>query len=147
MILASNKKAYFDYFILEKYEAGIELKGSEVKSIKAGKVSIKESYVRIMKNEIVIINMNVTKYDYMKLYEIDEKRTRKLLLHRREINKLSGKVAQGGFTIVPLSVYIKNGLVKIEIALAKGKKIYDKREELAKKTQKRDVERALKEFK
>src|SRR5574344_1931078 len=113
MILASNKKAYFDYFILEKYEAGIELKGSEVKSIKAGKVSIKESYVRIMKNEIVIINMNVTKYDYMKLYEIDEKRTRKLLLHRREINKLSGKVAQGGFTIVPLSVYIKNGLVKI----------------------------------
>lgn len=144
MILASNKKAYHDYFILEKYEAGIELKGSEVKSLKAGKVSIKESYVKIIHNEVVIINMNVSKYDYTKIFEVDERRTRKLLLHRKEIKKLIGKIMQEGFTLVPLTVYLKNGLVKLEIALAKGKKLYDKREELAKKDQKRDIDRALK---
>jgi len=146
MILASNKKAYHDYFILDKYEAGIELKGSEVKSVKAGKVSIKESYVKILHNEVVIINMNVSKYDYTKVFEVDEKRTRKLLLHRKEIKKLLGKTTQEGFTLVPLTIYIKKGLVKIEIALAKGKKIYDKREEIAKKDQKRDIERALKDL-
>lgn len=144
MILASNKKAYHDYFILEKYEAGIELKGSEVKSLKAGKVSIKESYVKIIHNEVVIINMNVSKYDYTKIFEVDERRTRKLLLHRKEIKKLIGKIMQEGFTLVPLTVYLKSGLVKLEIALAKGKKLYDKREELAKKDQKRDIDRALK---
>ncbi len=147
MILASNKKAYFDYFIEDKYEAGIELKGCEVKSVKSGKVSIKESYVKIMHNEVVIINMHVAKYNYTNVFEVDERRTRKLLLHRKEIKKLMGKVTQDGLTLVPLKVYTKNGLVKVEIALAKGKKMYDKRNELAKKTQNREIERSLKNYK
>ncbi len=147
MTLASNKKAYHDYFIEEKYEAGIELKGSEVKSVKSGKVSIKESYVKIIHNEVVILNMHIAKYNYANAFEEEERRTRKLLLHRREINKLLGKVSQEGLTLVPLKVYTKKGLIKLEIALAKGKKLYDKRNELAKKAQKREIERNLKNYK
>ncbi len=144
MIIASNKKAGFDYFLFEKYEAGIELKGTEVKSIKAGKVSIKESYVKILKGEVVIINMNVTPYEHGNRFNVDETRTRKLLLHREEIKKLLGKTTQEGCTLVPLNIHLSKGLVKVEIALAKGKKNYDKREVLAKKAEKRDMERDLK---
>ncbi len=145
MILANNKKAFFDYFIEDRFEAGIELVGSEVKSIKAGKTSIKESFIRIIKNEVFIMGMSVVPWRFGSVYNPDEKRVRKLLLHRKEINKLHEKVSQKGYTIVPLNIHLSKGLVKIEIALARGKKNYDKRETLAKKDQQRDIDRALKE--
>lgn len=146
MIVANNKKAYHDYFIEDKYEAGIELIGAEVKSIKLGKVSIKEAFVRIVKNEIFVMGMNVTPYEHSALFIPKDIRVRKLLLHRAEIAKIHEKVKEKGYTIVPLSVYIKKGLVKVEIALAKGKKNYDKRDSEAEKVQKRDADRAKKEF-
>lgn len=144
--LANNKKAFHDYFIEKKYEAGIELKGSEVKSIKQGKVSIKESFIGDRNGEMYIYGMHVT--PYKESYERDEDptRTRKLLLHKKEIDTLIGKKTQDGYTIVPLSVYEQNGLVKIEIALAKGKKLYDKRESIKKKDADRRIDRALKQF-
>lgn len=141
MVYARNKKASFDYFLETRYEAGIELVGTEVKSIKLGKVSIKESFVRIIKNEVFILNMNVTGYEYGNIHNIDEKRARKLLLNKKEIEKLKEKTSIKGYTIVPVSIYSKNRLVKIEIALAKGKKNYDKRESLKEKTIKREIER------
>ncbi|WP_319369981.1 SsrA-binding protein SmpB [uncultured Ilyobacter sp.] len=144
MILAKNKKAFHEFFIDERYEAGIELVGSEVKSIKAGKVSIKESFVRIINNEIFIMGMSVTPWTFGSVYNPEEKRVRKLLLHKREIKKLHEKVTQKGCTIVPLSVYTKKGVVKVEIALARGKKNYDKRESLAKRDQQRQMDRELK---
>lgn len=144
--LANNKKAFHDYFIEKKYEAGIELKGDEVKSIKQGKVSIKESFISDKNGEIYIYGMHVTPFTEAYDKKIDPTRTRKLLLHRKEISTLIGKKSQAGFTIVPLSIYEKNGLVKIEIALAKGKKLYDKRESLKKKDDKRRIERALKNY-
>lgn len=144
--LANNKKAFHDYFIEKKYEAGIELKGDEVKSIKQGKVSIKESFIGDKNGEIYIYGMHVTPFTEAYDKKIDPTRTRKLLLHRKEISTLIGKKSQAGFTIVPLSIYEKNGLVKIEIALAKGKKLYDKRESLKKKDDKRRIERALKNY-
>lgn len=144
--LANNKKAFHDYFIEKKYEAGIELKGDEVKSIKQGKVSIKESFIGDKNGEIYIYGMHVTPFTEAYDKKIDPTRTRKLLLHRKEISSLIGKKSQAGFTIVPLSIYEKNGLVKIEIALAKGKKLYDKRESLKKKDDKRRIERALKNY-
>ncbi|WP_296114058.1 SsrA-binding protein SmpB [uncultured Anaerococcus sp.] len=144
-LLANNKKAFHDYFIEEKYEAGLELKGSEVKSIKAGKVSIKEAFISDLKGEMFIYGMHVSphKEGYEKL---DPTRTRRLLLHKKEINKLLGKKTAAGYTLVPLKIYEKRGLVKIEIALAKGKKIYDKRESLKRKDDKRQMERALKNY-
>lgn len=144
-LLANNKKAFHDYFIEEKYEAGLELMGSEVKSIKAGKVSIKEAFISDRKGEMFVYGMHVTPYKegYDK---IDPTRTRKLLLHKKEINKLIGKKTVDGYTLVPLKVYENNGLVKIEIALAKGKKIYDKRESIKRKDDKRRMERALKNY-
>lgn len=145
MNIASNKRAYFDYFILEKYEAGIELKGTEVKAVKTGKSSINECYVRVIKNEVFILGMHIAPYEQGNRYNQDERRTRKLLLHKSEIEKLKAKVAQNGFTLVPLSVYLKKGLVKIEIGLGKGKQLHDKRNEIAKKDQKREVDRALKD--
>ncbi len=145
MILAKNKKAFHEFFIDERYEAGIELVGSEVKSIKAGKVSIKESFVRIINNEIFIMGMSVTPWTFGSVYNPEEKRVRKLLLHKREIKKLHEKVTQKGCTIVPLSVYTKKGVVKVEIALARGKKNYDKRESLAKRDQQRQMDRELKD--
>lgn len=145
MILANNKKAYFDYFIEDKIEAGIELVGSEVKSIKAGKVSIKESFVRIIKDEVYIMGMSVVPWEFGSVYNPEEKRVRKLLLHRKEIRKLHEKVIQKGYTIVPLNVHLSKGYVKVDIALGRGKKTYDKRESIAKKDQKRDIERAMKE--
>ena len=141
MVYARNKKASFDYFLETRYEAGIELVGTEVKSIKLGKVSIKESFVRIIKNEVFILNMNVTGYEYGNIHNIDEKRARKLLLNKKEIEKLKEKTSIKGYTIVPVSIYSKNRLVKVEIALAKGKKNYDKRESLKEKIIKREIER------
>ena len=144
MILANNKKAYFDYFIEDKIEAGIELVGSEVKSIKAGKTSIKEAFVRIINGEVFIMGMSVVPWDFGSIYNPEEKRVRKLLLHKKEIKKLQEKVTQKGYTIVPINVHLSKGYVKVDIALGKGKKNYDKRESLAKKDQKRDLERMLK---
>lgn len=145
MKLASNKKAFFDYFIEDRFEAGIELKGCEVKSIKQGKVSIKESHIRIIRNEVFVFNMNVTAYDHGNINNSDEKRTRKLLLNRKEISKLDEKMRLKGYTIMPLNIHTKKGLIKVEIGLAKGKKDFDKRDVLAKKSQNREIERALKD--
>ncbi|MGL6064283.1 MAG: SsrA-binding protein SmpB [Fusobacteriaceae bacterium] len=145
MILANNKKAFFDFFIDEKFEAGIELIGSEVKSIKAGQTSIKEAFVRVINNEIFIIGMSITPWKFGSVYNPDERRVRKLLLKKKEINKIYDIVKQKGFTIVPLNVHLSKGYVKIEIGLARGKKTYDKRDELAKKDQKRDMERSVRD--
>lgn len=145
-ILANNKKAKHDYFFEEKYEAGIELKGNEVKSIREGKVSIKESHVGDYKGELFIYNMNVTPYEQSYEKNIDPIRTRKLLLHKKEIDKLIGKVSQAGYTMIVNKIYLKDGLIKAEIALAKGKKIYDKRETIKKNDAKRKIERALKNY-
>jgi SsrA-binding protein len=146
MILANNKKAFFDFFIEEQYEAGIELIGSEVKSIKAGHSSIKEAFIRIINNEIFIMGMNVVAWKYGSTYNPEEKRVRKLLLHKNEIKKMLEKVKEKGWTIVPLNVHLSKGYVKVEIALARGKKTYDKKEVLAQKDQKRDMERTLREI-
>lgn len=145
-ILANNKKAKHDYFLEEKYEAGIELKGNEVKSIREGKVSIKESHVGDYKGELFIYNMNVTPYEQSYEKNIDPIRNRKLLLHKKEIDKLIGKVSQAGYTMIVNKIYLKEGLIKAEIALAKGKKIYDKRETIKKNDAKRKIERALKNY-
>ena len=145
-ILANNKKAKHDYFLEEKYEAGIELKGNEVKSIREGKVSIKESHVGDYKGELFIYNMNVTPYEQSYEKNIDPIRSRKLLLHKKEIDKLIGKVSQAGYTMIVNKIYLKEGLIKAEIALAKGKKIYDKRETIKKNDAKRKIERALKNY-
>ena len=143
-ILSNNKKAYFDYFVEEKYEAGIELHGTEVKSIRQGKCSIKESYIQISNGEIFIYNMNVTPYEKGNIFNKDPLRVRKLLLHRYEINKIEGKLKEKGLTLVPLKVYFKNSLVKVEIGMARGKKLYDKRQDIAKKDQRREAERDFK---
>ncbi|WP_297405154.1 SsrA-binding protein SmpB [uncultured Cetobacterium sp.] len=145
MILANNKKAFFDYFIEDRFEAGIELIGSEVKSIKATKTSIKEAFIRIINNEIFIMGMSVVPWNFGSIYNPDERRVRKLLLHKKEIQKLHEKVMQKGYTIVPLNIHLSKGYVKVEIALARGKKNYDKRESLAKKDQQRSIEREIKE--
>lgn len=145
MILANNKKAFFDYFIEDRFEAGIELIGSEVKSIKATKTSIKEAFIRIINNEIFIMGMSVVPWNFGSIYNPDERRVRKLLLHKKEIQKLHEKVMQKGYTIVPLNIHLSKGYVKVEIALARGKKNYDKRESLAKKDQQRTIEREVKE--
>ena len=143
-LVANNKKAYFDYFIEDKWEAGIALYGTEVKSIRMGKASIKESYIKIENGEVFIYNMHISPYEKGNIFNRDPIRVRKLLLHRAEINKLTGKTAEQGYTIVPLQVYIKNGLCKVEIGLAKGKKLYDKRDSIAKKDVRREHERDFK---
>lgn len=145
-LLANNKKAYHDYFIEEKYEAGLSLLGSEVKSIKKGKVSIKESFISDRNGEMFIYGMHVTPYEQAYDKDIDPTRTRRLLLHKKEINKLIGVKTQAGYTIVPLRVYERDGLVKLELALAKGKKQYDKRESIKVKEDKRKIDRALKNY-
>lgn len=144
MIIANNKKAFFDYFIEDRFEAGIELKGSEVKSVKAGKVSIKESFIRIINNEVFIMGMSIVPWQYGSIYNPEERRVRKLLLNKKEIRKLHEKVKIKGYTIVPLDVHLSKGYVKIQIAVAKGKKNYDKRESIAKKDQERNIRRELK---
>lgn len=143
-LVANNKKAWHDYFIEDKFEAGIELKGTEVKSIRMGHCSIKEAFIRVEKNEVYLYGMHVSPYEKGNIFNRDPLRVRKLLLHRSEIRKLIGKMAQKGYTLVPLQVYFKGGLIKVEIALAKGKKLYDKRDDIAKKDQRRAAEREFK---
>ncbi len=145
-VLARNKKAFHDYFIEEKYEVGIELIGTEVKSIKAGKVSIKESFVRIIKNEVFVMNMHVTPYEFGNINNESETRVRKLLLKRKEIDKMAQKIKEQGYTIMPLSIYTKQRLVKMEIGLAKGKKLYDKREAMKRKDQDREIRKIQKDI-
>ena len=140
-LVANNKKAYHDYFIEEKYEAGIELFGTEVKSIRQGKCSIKEAYVNIDNGEAFVEGMNVSPYEKGNIFNREPLRRRRLLLHKREIMKLAGQVQAKGYTLMPLQVYFKNGRVKIEIGLARGKKLYDKRDDLKKKALKRETER------
>jgi len=143
-LVANNKKAYFDYFIEDKYEAGIALHGTEVKSIRMGKCSIKESYIKIEDGEVYIYGMHVSPYEKGNIFNKDPMRIKKLLMHKYEINKLNGKLQQKGLTLVPLQVYLKGGLVKVEVGLARGKKLYDKRESLAKKDMKREAEKEFK---
>lgn len=143
-LIANNKKAYHDYFIDEKYEAGIELAGTEVKSIRMGKCSVKESFVKIEKGEVFIYGMNISPYEKGNIFNKDPLRVRKLLMHKPEIHKLDAKMAQKGYTLIPLKVYFKGSLVKVEVGLARGKKLYDKREDIAKKDQKRELERDFK---
>ena len=144
-LIANNKKAYHDFFIDDKYETGIELFGTEVKSIRRGKCSIKESFVRIEKGEVYIYGMHINPYEKGNIFNKDPLRVRKLLLHKTEINKLAAKIAEKGYTLVPLQVYFKGSLVKVEIGLARGKKLYDKRDDIAKKDQRREVEREFKQ--
>ena len=143
-LVANNKKAYHDYFIEEKYEAGISLAGTEVKSLRMGKCSIKEAFIRIERGEVFIYGMHISPYEKGNIFNKDPLRVRKLLLHRSEINKMEGKIAEKGFTLVPLRVYFKGSLVKVEIGVAKGKKLYDKRQDIAKKDMKREAEREFK---
>ncbi len=144
-IVATNKKANHNYFLLDKYEAGIVLKGTEIKSVRANKVSIGDSYARIKDNEIFLVNMHISKYDHGNLFNHDETRSRKLLLNKKEITRITRKMNQDGLTLVPTKVYLERGLCKVEIALAKGKKNYDKRHSLKEKDSLRRVEKTLKE--
>ncbi len=143
-LIANNKKAYHDYFILDTYEAGISLAGTEVKSLRMGKCSIKEAFIRIENGEVFIYGMNISPYEKGNLFNKDPLRVRKLLLHRSEIQKILGKTKEKGMAVVPLKVYFHGGLVKVGIGLAKGKKLYDKRDDIAKKDQKREAEREFK---
>ena len=143
-LVANNKKAYHDYFIEEKYEAGLVLHGTEVKSLRMGKCSIKEAFIRIEKEEVYIYGMHISPYEKGNLFNKDPLRVKKLLLHKQQIRKLIGNSAEKGYTIVPLQVYFRDGRAKIEIGLAKGKKLYDKRQDVAKKDQKREAEKELK---
>ena len=143
-IISQNKKAYHDYFVEEKYEAGIELFGTEVKSIRAGKVNVKESYCDIKDGEVFVLGMHISPYEQGNIYNKDPLRPKKLLLHKREILKLFGLVSQKGYTLVPLQVYLSNSRVKVEIGLCRGKKLYDKRDDMARNDAKRDMERAFK---
>ena len=145
-VIANNKKAYFDFFISDNTEAGIELKGSEVKSIRAGGISLNESYVRVVGNEIFLINAFIKPFEKSSSFVPDSRRTRKLLLRKSEIAKLSQKVSEKGLTIVPLKVYLKGNLVKVESGIGKGKKLFDKRETLKEKTAQREIESASKNF-
>ena len=145
-LIANNKKVYHEYFLEEIIEAGIALHGTEVKSIRMGKCSIKESFVRIEKDgQIYIYGMHISPYEMGNIFNRDPFRVRKLLLHRKEINKLMGKIKQEGLTLIPLSLYFKKQYVKVELGLCKGKKLYDKREAMAKRDAKRDIDRAIKE--
>ena len=143
-LIAQNKKARHDYFLEELFEAGISLSGTEVKSLRMGKCSLKESFVRIQNNEAYIWNMHISPYEKGNLFNRDPLRTRKLLLHRQEIKRLIGSVKTDGYTIVPVRVYFKGNYAKMEIALAKGKKLYDKRQDLARKDQRREAEKNFK---
>lgn len=143
-LIANNKKAYHEYFVLDTYEAGVALHGTEVKSLRMGKGSIKESFVRIEHGEVFIYGMHISPYEKGNIFNKDPLRPKKLLLHKSEINKLQGKINEQGVTIVPLKIYFKDALVKVEIGLAKGKKLYDKRESIAKKDQQREAQRDFK---
>lgn len=143
-LIAQNKKAYHDYFIEETYEAGISLSGTEVKSLRAGKCNLKDSYVDFKNREAFIVNFHISPYEQGNIFNQDPIRPRKLLLHKTEINKLIGAATRDGFTIVPTKIYFKGGLVKLDIAVAKGKKLYDKRDSIKDREAKRDIEKAFK---
>ena len=143
-LIANNKKAYHDYFILDTYEAGIALHGTEVKSLRMGKCSVKESFIRVENGEVFIYGMHINPYEKGNIFNKDPLRPRKLLLHKAEINKMLGKTKEKGMAIVPLKVYFKGSLVKVEIGLARGKKLYDKRNDIAKKDQQREAQRDFK---
>jgi len=143
-VICVNRRARHDYFIEETYEAGIVLRGSEVKSLRAGKANLADSYARIMRGECILLNAHINPYDAASVFNHEPTRTRKLLLHKREILRLSGKVREKGLTLVALRLYFKNGRAKVELGLARGKKLYDKRETLRKKAALREVERSLK---
>ena len=143
-VIANNKKAYHDYFILAKFETGIELVGTEVKSLREGAVNLKDSWVSVKNGEIFVMGMHISPYEKGNIFNRDPLRIRKLLMHKREIMRLFGEVKQDGISIVPLSIYFKGSKVKLEIASVKGKKLYDKRDDAAKKSAKREMERAVK---
>ena len=142
--IAENKKARHDYFIEDTFEAGIELSGTEVKSIRQGKINLKDSHVHITRGEMFVIGMHISPYEKGNIFNKDPMRVKKLLMHRYEINKIEGKIAEKGYTLVPLKVYFKGSLVKVSIGLAKGKKLYDKRQDIAKKDMRREAEREFK---
>ena len=144
-LMAKNQKAYHEYFIEEKFEAGIELVGTEVKSVRAGTLSLKEAWCQIKDGEMFIKQMHIAPYDKGNIFNKDPLRPRRLLLHKREIQRLYGKVKQDGYSIIPLSVYLKNSRVKLEIALCRGKKLYDKRDDAAVRDARRQIDRAMKE--
>ncbi|MDD6770739.1 MAG: SsrA-binding protein SmpB [Inconstantimicrobium porci] len=143
--LSENRKARHDYFVEEAMEAGIELVGTEVKSLRAGKANLKDSYAEIKDGEVFIRNMHVSHYEQGNIFNVDPMRDRKLLLHKEEIRRLVGLLKQSGFTLIPLSLYLKNGKVKVNLGVCRGKKNYDKRDALIEKAQKRDIERQMKE--
>lgn len=143
--ISRNRKAYHDYHIDETYEAGIVLKGTEVKSVRGAKVNLRDSYARVEGGELYLFNMHISPYDPGNRFNHDPRRTRKLLMHKAEIGRLAGKVQEKGHTLIPLKVYLKRGLVKVELGLARGKKLYDKRRAIAERDQRREVERDLKE--
>lgn len=143
-LIANNKKARHDYFLEETYETGISLHGTEVKSLRMGKCSVKEAFVRIENGEVIIYGMHISPYEKGNIFNKDPLRPKKLLMHKKEILKLQQKIAEKGYTLVPVEVYFKGSLVKVQIALAKGKKLYDKRQDIAKKDQRRESERDFK---
>lgn len=143
--IAQNKKAFHDYFVLEKMEAGIELCGTEVKSIRQGKINLKESWCSIVNGELLVNGMNISPYEHGNIFNKDPLRVRKLLMHKKEIMKLLGKLNQDGLALIPLSVYFKGSILKVQVGLCKGKKLYDKRNSMAEKSAKRKIERTLKE--
>lgn len=144
-LISQNKKAFHDFFIEETFECGIELVGTEVKSLREGKVNLKDSFASLVNGEIYIKNMHISPYEKGNIFNKDPLRERKLLLHKYEILKLVGKIKEKGYSLVPTKIYLKNSLVKVELGLAKGKKLYDKREDIARKDAKRDIDRRLKE--
>ena len=143
--IAQNKKAYHDYFVDESYEAGIELCGTEVKSLRAGKVNLKDSWCSIVEGEIFVNGMHISPYEHGNIFNRDPVRVRRLLMHKKEILKLYGTVKQTGFSLIPLSLYFKGSRVKVQVGLCRGKKLYDKRADMAAKSAKRDIDRAMKE--
>ena len=143
-IIAKNSKAYHDYFIEEKYEAGIELAGTEVKSIRLGNVNLKDSFCLIKEGQLSVLGMHISPYEKGNIFNKDPRRTRRLLMHKREIMRLFGKIKQDGYSLVPLSIYFKGPRVKLEVGLARGKKLYDKRDSAAKRDAKREIDRAMK---
>ena len=143
-LVANNKKAYHDYFIEGTYETGIALHGTEVKSLRMGKCSIKESFIRVENGEVFVYGMHISPYEKGNIFNKDPLRVKKLLMHRYEINKITGKMAEKGYTLVPLKVYFKGSLVKVEIGIAKGKKLHDKRQDIAKRDQRREAEKEFK---
>lgn len=144
-LIANNKKAFHDYFIEEKYEAGIVLTGTEIKSIRQGRINLKESYAKVEHGEVFVYSMNISPYDHGNIYNVDPMRPRKLLLNRREIRKIDATLAQQGLTLIPLSLYLnEKGMAKLEIGIARGKKLYDKRESIAKRDAARNIDRMMK---